>query len=70
MSSILGALGGVGGIVSGIIGGVGSIFDFIKSVMKVVSDILIDLVKWYFNLLVEKPELGITIGVLTIYMLT
>ncbi len=74
MSAILEALGGiggsVGGIVSGIYEGVKTLYDYLSRILTIIIDKLSDFAKWYFNLIVEKPELGITLAVLLIYMVT
>jgi hypothetical protein len=70
MAGIIGALGGAEGIVSGIMGGIRTIFDFLKDIAVKIAEYIKDIAKWYMELLVEKPEYGITLGVLTIYLLT
>ena len=74
MSAILEALGGiggsVGGIVSGIYEGVKTLYDYLSRILTIIIDKLSDFAKWYLNLIVEKPELGITLAILLIYMVT
>lgn len=65
MASIL----GIGNIAGGIVSGIGSILEFLKSIAQVVVQVLSSIVKWYLELLADKPELGITLGILTIYLL-
>jgi hypothetical protein len=74
LASVLGALGGIGGtvgsIVSSIYEGVRTLYDYLARIISIVIDKLSDFAKWYMNLIVEKPELGITLAVLLIYMIT
>ena len=74
MASVLGALGGIGGavgsIVSSIYEGVKTLYEYLSRLIRVLINKLYDFAKWYMNLIVEKPELGITLGVLIIYMMT
>ena len=74
MASVLGALGGIGGAVGGIVSsiyeGVRTLYDYLSRLISIIIDKLSDFAKWYMNLIVEKPELGITLAVLLIYMMT
>jgi hypothetical protein len=70
MSAILGALLGgtaVGGIASGIGNVIGKIVDAIKEFFMWMARTLLRIARWYFNLMKEKPEWGITIPILLIY---
>jgi len=62
--------GMLGSIVSVIGNAFGRIYDYIKSVIDKVLDLLKDFALWYVNTLIEKPEYGITLTALIIYMIT
>jgi hypothetical protein len=73
MSAIIGALiggGAVGGIASGIGRIISTIVNAITRFFRWIADTVIRVGRWYFNLLQSKPEWGITIPILLIYMLT
>jgi hypothetical protein len=73
MSAILGALlgaGATGGIAQGIGRVVSTIVMAIVSFLKWMANTAIRIGRWYFNLLKEKPEWGITLPILLICMFT
>jgi hypothetical protein len=73
MSAIIGALlgaGAAGGIAQGVGNIISTIVRAIASFFKWVANTVIRLARWYFNFLKEKPEWGITLPILLIYMLT
>jgi hypothetical protein len=73
MSAILGALlgaGASGGIAQGIGRVISTIVKAIVSFFRWMANTAIRLGRWYFNLLKEKPEWGITLPILLIYMFT
>jgi len=63
MSALLGIMGGMAGIF-------GSIFGMLVSVGQTIARVLADMVRWFFNLMVEKPEAGLTLLTLSIYLMT
>jgi hypothetical protein len=73
MSAILGVLlgaGATGGIAQGIGRVVSTIVRAIVSFFRWIANTVIRLGKWYFDFLQRKPEWGITLPVLLIYMFT
>jgi len=62
--------GMLGSIVSVIGNAFGKIYDYIKVVIDKVLDLLKDFAQWYIRTLVERPEYGITLTALIIYMIT
>lgn len=58
---------GAGGIAQGIGGIIQKIIDAIVGFLKWVARTILRIARWYFNLLKEKPEWGITIPILLIY---
>ncbi|MEM3414943.1 MAG: hypothetical protein QXS21_05450 [Thermoproteota archaeon] len=62
--------GGLGSIVSTIGNAMGRFYDVLKAVVEKVMDVFKNIIEWYLKLLVEKPEYGITLTALMIYMIT
>ena len=73
MQALLNALGIFGGI-SGIVDTVKSIaiglFDRLKEVMQIVVEYLVKLIRWWMSLLVNKPEAGVTLTLIFLYLLS
>ena len=73
MQALLSSLGIFGGI-SGIVDTVKSIaiglFDKLKEVMQIVVEYLVKLITWWMSLLVNKPEAGVTLTLIFLYLLS
>jgi len=60
----------LGSIVGTIGNSFGKFFDILKEIVSKIMDLLKDFAKWYIQTLTEKPEIGITLTALLIYMIT
>mgnify|MGYP000397904116 CR=1 FL=1 len=57
-------------IIGGISGIFGSIFTMLVTIGNVIARALVSLGKWFFSLMTEKPEAGLTLITLGIYLMS
>ena len=57
-------------IIGGISGIFGSIFSMLVTIGNVIANALIKLGRWFFSLMTEKPEAGLTLITLGVYLMT
>jgi len=57
-------------IIGGISGIFGNIFSMLVTIGNVIANALINLGKWFFSLTTEKPEAGLTLLTLSIYLMS
>lgn len=60
----------IGGLVSPIASALSGFTQVLANVIREIVSILRNIATWYINTLIEKPEVGLTLTVLAIYMAT
>jgi len=68
--SALGSLGGITSIAETIKDTALSLFDRLKEIVQIIYEKLLELLKWWVSLLIEKPEAGVTLTLIFMYLLS
>jgi len=68
--STLGSIGGIAGIADTIKSVAISLFDKLKEIAQIIFEKVVELAKWWLSLLTEKPEAGVTLTLIFLYLLS